>query len=49
MNKQANQDLKNLEHLQNPNKICLNTSKKEVLLCKLSRKRTLKWYIKIET
>ena len=49
MNKQVNQDLKNLANWLNSNKICLNISKREVVLYKSSRKLTLKCYIKIET
>ena len=40
MNKQVNQDLKNLRNWLNANKICLNISKAEVVLLKLSRKLT---------
>ena len=40
MNKQVNQDLKNLTNWLNANKICLNVSKTEVALFKLSRKLT---------
>ena len=38
MNKQANQDLKNLTNWLNANKICLNVSETEVVLFKSSRK-----------
>ena len=38
MNKQVNQDLKNLKNWLNANKICLNISKTEVVLFKLSKK-----------
>ena len=38
MNKQVNQDLKNLTNWLKANKICLNVSKTEVVLFKLSRK-----------
>ena len=40
MNKQVNQDLKNLTNWLNANKICLNVSKTEVVLFKSSRKLT---------
>ena len=40
MNKQIIQDLKNLTNWLNANKICQNVSKTEVVLFKLSRKRT---------
>ena len=40
MNKQVNQDLKNLTNWLNANKICLNISKTEVVLFKPSRKLT---------
>ena len=40
MNKQVNQDLKNLINWLHPNNICLNVSKTEVVLFKSSRKRT---------
>ena len=40
MNKQVNQDLKNLKNLLNANKICLNVIKAEVILFKSSRKLT---------
>ena len=40
MNKQVNQDLKNLTNWLNANKICLNVSKSEVVLFKSSRKLT---------
>ena len=38
MNKQVNQDLKNLTNWLNANKICLNVSKTEFVLFKSSRK-----------
>ena len=38
MNKQVHQDLKNLTNWLNANKICLNVSKREVVLFKSSRK-----------
>ena len=38
VNKQVNQDLKNLTSWMNANKICLNVSKTEVVLLKPSRK-----------
>ena len=38
MNKQVNEDLKNLTNWLNANKICLNISKTEVVLFKSSRK-----------
>ena len=40
MNKKVNQDSKNLTNWLNANKICLNVSKAEVVLFKLSRKLT---------
>ena len=40
MNKQVNQDLKNLTNWLNANKICLNISKTEVVLFKPSRNLT---------
>ena len=40
MNKQVNQDFENLTNWLNANKICLNVSKTEVALFKLSRKLT---------
>ena len=40
MNKQVKQDLKNLANWLNANKVCLNVSKTEVILFKLSRKLT---------
>ena len=49
MNKQVNQDLTNLANWLNPNKNCLNISKREVVLYKSLRKLKLKCYIKIET
>ena len=47
INKQVNQDLKNLANWTNANKICLNVSKTEVFLFKSSRKRRCS--IKTET
>ena len=38
MNKQVNQDLKNVRNWLNANKFCLNVSKTEVVLFKSSRK-----------
>ena len=40
MNKQVNQDLKNLTNWPNANKVCLNVSKTENVLFKSSRKLT---------
>ena len=40
MNKQVNQDMKSLTNWLNANKICLNVSKTEDVLFKLSRKLT---------
>ena len=40
MNKQVNQDLKNLKNWLNAKKICINISKTEAVLFKLSKKLT---------
>ena len=48
MNKQVNQDLKNLTNWLNANKICLNISKVNVVLFK-SSKKAYRCSIKIET
>ena len=48
MDKQVNQDLKNLTNWLNANEICLNVSKTEVVLFKLSRKFTGKFTLKLK-
>ena len=48
MNKQVNQDLKNLRNLLNTNKVCLNISKTEVVLCKIIKKTYRCPFIKLK-
>ena len=48
MNKQVNQDLKNLRNLLNANKLCLNINKTEVVLYKIIKKTYRCPFIKLK-